>query len=211
MHEQRWKVRIHQPNAVRKIYLEYPPWLWATAAMGNGGRNKKDYTVNGSPEARRELGRRLALLEPLFRDLGAWIIGGYAKAGILDAMPDGSFPVADAKFRKTRGLLGRTSWTYSPHGPVYLNITRSGRLLLADQEQDTVITEAIKDRTAFAWPQDLPEVSHATLFLMRPETSDLYIRTTEPDIPHSPVLVRPLGQYARERAGRFIAAFEATR
>lgn len=86
-------------------------------AMGNGGRNKKDYTVNGSPEARQELGRRLALLEPLFRDLGAWIIGGYAKAGILDAMPDGSFPVADAKFRKTRGLLGRTSWTYSPPRP----------------------------------------------------------------------------------------------
>lgn len=177
--------------------------------------------MNGPTGERREIRRRLAALDPLFRDLSGWIIGRYAKAGILDAMPDGSFPVADAVFsRKTRGLFRRPALAYSPRGPVHLSITRPGRLVMAGQDQDNSIADAVAARAILARPQDFPwaqegtgtsPVPHAALFLLDPVTSDLYIRVTDPATGQTPVLVRPIGPYARENAKLFIAAFEAAR
>lgn len=69
--------------------------------------------------------------------------------------------------------------------------------------------DAVHDKTVFARPQDFPSVhegaeitsrARCPLFLMDPVTSDLYIRTAYPDARQSPVQIRPLRQYARERA-----------
>ncbi|UNK47832.1 hypothetical protein [Arthrobacter sulfonylureivorans] len=177
--------------------------------------------MNDSAAERLELRRRMAVLAPLFRDLGSWIIGSYTKAGILDAMPDASFPVSDGAFSlKTRGFLRRQTWVYSPRGPVYFSITRAGRLILAEQDTDASITDAVCERAQLARPGDFPwatsdaEASglpEKPLFLMDPITSDLYIKVTARNEYPFPVQVRPVGQYARECAGLFIAAFKAAR
>ncbi|WP_336714844.1 hypothetical protein [Arthrobacter sp. USHLN218] len=177
--------------------------------------------MNGPADECQELRRRLALLDPLFRDLGAWIIAAYAKAGILDAMPNESFPVADAVFsRKTRGILRRRTWTYSPRGPVYVSTTRTGRLILYGQNPASSITEAVHEQAVLARPGEFPRAQgrqrprdrpDEPVFLMDPATSDLYIRVTDPAAHPFPQQVRPFGSYARERAGLFIKAFNEAR
>jgi hypothetical protein len=177
--------------------------------------------VNDSAAKRLELRWRLAVLAPLFRDLGSWIIGSYTNAGILDAMPDAIFPVSDATFsRERRGFLRRQTWVYSPRGPVYFSITRSGRLILAGQDNVASITDAVCERAQLARSGDFPwatsdsEVSgvpEMPLFLVDPITSDLYIKSTARNEYQFPMQVRPVGQYVRESASLFIAAFKATR
>jgi hypothetical protein len=46
-----------------------------------------------------ELKRRIARQVPYLRELGARTLEAYAKAGILEAIPNNSWPVADALFK----------------------------------------------------------------------------------------------------------------
>lgn len=161
-----------------------------------------------------ELKRRLALLAPFFGDLGARILETYAKAGILTAIHDSSFPVSDAVFiRKAQG------YAYHPHGPVYFSITREGELELAGQGAGVPITEAINAYAQLARQQDLEDIGTedgATewfpppRFLLDTDTSRLYIAAVaRTKRPNSRTLFIPLEQYMEERAKLFVEAFRA--
>ena len=159
-----------------------------------------------------ELKRRLKLLAPFFRDLGARTLETYAKAGILAAIPDKSFPVADARFtRKAKG------YAYHPHGPVYFSVTREGELELAGQGAGVPITEAVTAYVQLARQQDLEDSGpddgatewfQPPRFVLDTDTSRLSIaaRTKRPN---SRTLFIPLEQYMDERAQLFVEAFRA--
>ncbi|WLQ05812.1 hypothetical protein [Arthrobacter oryzae] len=162
-----------------------------------------------------ELRRRLELAAPFFRDLGHLVFETYAAAGILNALPDGSFPVADARFHRTAEGL-----TYHPHGPVYFTVTRAGELRLG-QDVGIPLTEAIGAYVQLAREQELedagPEEGATEGFppprlVLDSDTSRLYIadvtRTRQTGSGQGYV---PVEQYIKERARLFVEAFRAAR
>lgn len=160
-----------------------------------------------------ELKRRLELLAPFLRNLGSRTLGTYAAAGILTALPDGAFPVADARFHRTAEGLA-----YHPHGPVYFTITRTGELELG-QDVGIPISEAMRAYVQLAREQDLedagPEEGATEGFppprlVLDTDTSRLYISdVTLTRQPLSRPGFVPVEQYIEERAQLFVEAFRA--
>ncbi|QHK20534.1 hypothetical protein GU243_13230 [Pseudarthrobacter psychrotolerans] len=161
-----------------------------------------------------ELRQRVAALAPFLRELGSRTLETYAKAGILEAIPDNVLPVADALFKRRDD-----GFTYHPHGAVYLNITREGELQLALPGGAVPLHEGITKYMQLAREPDLEDASApdgATewfpppRFVLVVETSRLYIESVAPsgrsDIATGLV---PLEKYADERAQLFVEGFRA--
>ncbi len=158
--------------------------------------------------------RRVAALAPYLRELGSRTLEIYAKAGILDALPDKVLPIADALFKRRDD-----GFTYHPHGAVYLNITREGELQLALPGGAVPLHEGITKYMQLAREPDLEDASAldgATewfpppRFVLVVETSRLYIESVAPTgrsgISTGLVL---LDKYANERAQLFVQGFQA--
>lgn len=179
--------------------------------MNNGG-SRAYYRAMTEPD-QRELQRRLESLAPFFQDLGARILESYAAAGILSAMPDGAFPVADALFTRKAGDLA-----YHPRGPVYFSITRTGKLELGVAGQGTPLPAALHAYVQMVSHQDLKEAGRpddgATewfpppRFLLDKDTSRLFIESVDRTGRHPFWTVfMPVEQYLDERSDLFIQAF----
>jgi hypothetical protein len=181
----------------------------------NNAKHRGYYRAMHDPD-QAELKRRLDLLAPFLRDLGFRTLESYAVAGILTALPDSAFPVADALFRRTaEGLI------YHPHGPVYFTITRAGELEFGGPGSGVPLTDAIIGYVQLAHEQDLedagPEEGATEWFppprlVLDTDTARLYIadviRTHQPKSRQSFV---PVEQYIEERAQLFVEAFRAAR
>lgn len=164
-----------------------------------------------------ELRRRLESLAPFLQDLGARILETYAKAGILTAIPDGTFPVSDALFTRREGVLA-----YHSRGPVYFDITREGKLELAGPGGGSPLTAALIPYVQLVHHEDLGETGReddgATewypppRFLLDTDTTRIFIesvaRTEEPP---SRTVFMPLERYLDERAQLFVQAFRKAR
>lgn len=160
-----------------------------------------------------ELKRRLDSLAPFFLDLGEQTLETYSRAGILDVIADGSLPVSDALFTVREGR-----YAYHPHGPVYLYLTRAGKLQLGGQQVDVPLARAILTYAHLARPgqlEDVTVIEGATewfpppRFLLDAETSRLYIASVSakrPELP-GPGFV-PFEEYVHERAQLFVQAFQ---
>jgi hypothetical protein len=161
-----------------------------------------------------ELKRQLALLTPFFRDLGAKTLGTYAAAGVLAAISNSSFPVADAACtHRAAGVACH------PHGPVYFSVNREGELELTGQRAGVPITEAISPYVQLARREDLEDVGQAEgatewfpppRFLLDPDTHQLLIATVAgAKRPSTGTLFIPVETYIEERAKLFAEAFRA--
>ncbi|MDR6415235.1 hypothetical protein [Pseudarthrobacter sulfonivorans] len=160
-----------------------------------------------------ELKRQMARQVPHLRELGARTLETYAKAGILEAIPDDSWPVADALFKRRDN-----SFTYHPHGAVYLNITRKGELQLALPDGAVPLHDGMIQYMELAREADLDSgpAEGATewfpppRFVLVAETSRLYIESAA--LSGSSGITAglvPLEQYVEERAQLFVEGFQA--
>ncbi|MET3721722.1 MULTISPECIES: hypothetical protein [unclassified Arthrobacter] len=161
-----------------------------------------------------ELQRRIALLVPFLRELGSRTLKTYAKGGILEAIPDNSWPVADALFKRRDN-----GFTYHPHGAVYLNITRDGDLQLALPDGAVPLHEGMTQYMQLAHETDLEDSGPADgatewfpppQFVLVAETSRLFIESAalsgRSGITTGLV---PLEQYVGERAQLFVEGLRA--
>lgn len=158
--------------------------------------------------------RRLDELAPFLRSLGHQTRDAYERAGILAAMPDASFPIADARFsRQGEGV------TYQSRGAVYFSITRDGELTLSSPAAAAALTSALIPYVQLgrlldpqdSWPADTPtEWFPPPQLLLDIETNDLFIASVSrrSDSETTMVFV-PLEQYITERARLFVEAFKA--
>ena len=161
-----------------------------------------------------ELKRRLAMLAPFFRDLGARTLETYAAAGVMAAIPDNYFPVSDAVCHRDDA-----GFACNPHGAVYFSVSREGELQLAVQGAGVPITEAISEFSQLARLEDLEAtgpMEGATewfpppRFLLDPDTHRLYIAAVAGVKRSDPrTLFVPVEQYIEERAKLFTEAFLA--
>lgn len=162
-----------------------------------------------------ELQRRLDELGAFLRGLGDQTRERYERGGILAAMPDASFPIADARFSRQEDGI-----SYRSRGAVYFGITRDGELTLAGQKEGGSLTSALSTHVQVGRLQDLqgsiPEDIPTEWFppprlLLDTETSDLFIASVGRgrDADSRTVFV-PLEQYINERARLFVEAFNAS-
>lgn len=161
------------------------------------------------------LQRRLDELGAFFRGLGDQTRETYERGGVLAAMPDASFPIADARFsRQDDGI------SYHSRGAVYFGITRDGELTLSGQKEGAGLTSALIPYVQVGRLQDLqgsvPEDIPTEWFppprlLLDTDTSDLFIASVGRgrDSGSRTVFV-PLEQYINERARLFVEAFKAS-
>ncbi|MET4592204.1 hypothetical protein [Arthrobacter sp. 754] len=161
-----------------------------------------------------ELRRRLAPLAPYLRELGLRTLETYAAAGILDAIPGTTYPVADALFTREG-----ENFTYHPHGAVYLNVTSGGELQLALPHGAVPLQEGITNYLQLAHEPDLENsrpLDGATewfpppRFVLVAETSRLYIAAAGSIMrAKNTTGFVPLEQYVSERANLFVEGFLA--
>ena len=156
----------------------------------------------------------MALLVPYLRELGSRTLETYAKAGIPEAIPGNSWPVADALFKRRDN-----AYTYHPHGAVYLSITREGDLQFALPDGAVPLHEGVTQYLQLASAADLEDSGSAEgatewfpppRFVLVAETSRLYIESAalsgRSGITAGLV---PLEQYVEERAHLFVEGFKA--
>lgn len=161
-----------------------------------------------------DLQRCLSGLAQFLDGLGLKVLDRYDSAGILAAMPDQVFPIADARFKRHHHSV-----TYHPRGAVYFTITRQGELKMSGQQEGEALTAALAPyvklgqlRTSqFSRIEEAPtEWFPPPRLLLDTETTDLFIASVSSgtEISSRTIFV-PLEQYIRERARLFVEAFKA--
>lgn len=166
--------------------------------------------VSGNAEVQHRLGR----LAPFLYGLGLMALDLYQAGGILSAIPDESFPVADARFKRHHDSI-----TYHPRGAVYFTITREGELKVAGQPAGTALTAALAPYVTLgrlrtsqgARTEEAPtEWFPPPRLLLDNETTELFIASVSPGTePGARTVFVPLDQYIAERARLFVEAFKA--
>jgi hypothetical protein len=124
--------------------------------------------------------RRLEELALFLRSLGHQTRETYERVtGVLAAMPDASFPIADARFsRRDDGI------SYHSRGAVYFGITRDGEHTVSGQKEGAALTSALVPYVQVGClldlqgrrPEDIPtEWFPRPRLLLDTVTSDLFI------------------------------------
>ncbi len=160
-----------------------------------------------------ELRRRLELLVPFLGAVGRRTLETYVAAGVLAALPDLSFPVADARFHRTAGGL-----TFHAHGPVYFTLTRAGELQFGPGS-GVPIADAIMRYVQLTREKELedtgPEENPTEEFppprlVLDADSSRLYIAAVRGHhgLNAQPRFI-PVEQYIEDRAQLFIEAFRS--
>jgi hypothetical protein len=153
-------------------------------------------------------------LVPFLDGLGRVALDLYRSGGILAALPDPAFPIADARFTRQNDRIH-----YHARGAVYFSITRQGALKLSGHEEAVTLPAALApyvtlgelrsmqgSRTEEAPTEWFPPPR----FLLDAEAHDLFIASSARGSgTGSRAVFVPLEQYIIERARLFVEAFRS--
>lgn len=157
--------------------------------------------------------RQLDELDPFLRGLGQMTRLIYDNGGILAAMSDDLFPIADARFSRTGDRV-----SYHLRGPVYFNVSRQGKLTLSGQKAGVPLTKALRPYVQLGRLRDFQgsklvdaptESFPPPRLLLDSGTAGLLIASRMID-PDSRTVFVPLEQYVNECARLFVDAFKAS-
>jgi hypothetical protein len=157
---------------------------------------------------------RLGGLVPFLDGLGRVALDLYRSGGILAALPDQAFPIADARFTRHNDRIH-----YHARGAVYFSITRHGELKLSGQEEGVTLAATLApyvtlgelrsmqgSRTEEAPTEGFPPPR----FLLDAETPNLFIASSASGTgAGARTVFVPVEQYIIERARLFVDAFKS--